>query len=929
EVADVSASSAALTGIADAAAEPGPTARAARRRGDSVGPEFGADPFAEPAPEPELIEEMEPSPPAPATPALGDPFESGGLFAGSPLAPAAPRVSEPPPLPPPSPAPPADDVASSPVTQPFSDPPGVALEPAAPSLAGTGARTEDVDAILSMLRREQLFEAPDAAATAWPAPREARRGAGRTRIGRVLAVVWVVAVLVAVAGTLAYRRWVAAQEAEAQALVDQARADAFRGDHANLVDAERELRRARELTPLDEANPDVLLFVHAQRALEDGAFEPGYLRPTLERARARGLTGPLVDAGAAILAYAAGQAEAGREPLLRARDGGAEDPRVLYVVGRLEQRLGDHAALEHLAAAVEAAPEMTVAAVALAEAKADDGRPEEALALLEGVLEAHPNHLRATLWKTYLEADATEPAATREALAGLAERLTHGAPTDAVLAALTDARLLQREGKDADAEEAVERAAEAGATEPRLLGLVGRAALRLGLLPRAQQAARTAVRNAPAIPDLRKLLAEILITRRDGVSALQTLAPLGAEDPEVLALSGRAALLARSDEALEAARTALDARADAEELGVELQALRVRLRVATGQTSGALSAARRLAREHPGDPAVGLAYGEAALASGDAEQARTRLERVVTAAPEDPEAHFLLGRAHRRAGDADAAEAAFVATLERNPGFTDATLALGYLLLDTGQWERARELFEPLSRRLPGTGRDLGLVGKLGLVEALLGIGNVPDAKVQLERVRPAQRELESVQRVSARVALADGRPGDAVRTLRARAMERDAAVALRVLYADALFAAGETLAASSVYEAALGDDAGHPEALLGFATVLLRGDKADEAEAILARAAGALAGRLRPPALRARLAYLEGRAALSAEDLEAAREKLRAATTLPDAPPEAFFYLGESLAGVNAPEARTAYEQFLERVQDGGLADRARAALR
>ncbi|MEM1417548.1 MAG: tetratricopeptide repeat protein, partial [Myxococcota bacterium] len=366
-----------------------------------------------------------------------------------------------------------------------------------------------------------------------------------------------------------------------------------------------------------------------------------------------------------------------------------------------------------------------------------------------------------------------------------------------------------------------------------------------------------------------------------------------------------------------------------EEASAELQALRLRIRVEAGERRGVLRSARRLARDNPGDPAVGLALAQAALAARESRLAVDTLERTVAAAPTDPEVHYMLGRAQRALADADAAEAAFARTLELNPSFTDASVELGYLLLDTGQWERAEALFAPLARRRILTGRDYALIGRLGQVEALLGLGAIDDAKVQLGRVREGQRELGSVKRIEARVALADGRPGDAVRAVRALAEAEGAPVDVRVLFGDALYAAGETLPASAAYEGALADDPAHPEALLGFATVLIRGEKYDEATGVLERAAAALTERIRPPALRARLKYLEGRAALGAEDLATARESLEAATALTGVPPEAFFYLGEALSETNAREARAAYQQYLEREQDGALANRARRAIR
>ena len=50
--------------------------------------------------------------------------------------------------------------------------------------------------------------------------------------------------------------------------------------------------------------------------------------------------------------------------------------------------------------------------------------------------------------------------------------------------------------------------------------------------------------------------------------------------------------------------------------------------------------------------------------------------------------------------------------------------------------------------------------------------------------------------------------------------------------------------------------------------------------------------------------------------------------SSLPGAPTEAWFFLGEALWNDNSPAARTAYERYLELVPSGPLAERARRAI-
>ena len=114
----------------------------------------------------------------------------------------------------------------------------------------------------------------------------------------------------------------------------------------------------------------------------------------------------------------------------------------------------------------------------------------------------------------------------------------------------------------------------------------------------------------------------------------------------------------------------------------------------------------------------------------------------------------------------------------------------------------------------------------------------------------------------------------------------------------------------------------------LGYATILLRGEKGREALEILFRARQALATRIRPPSVEARLLTLTGRAQILEGHAEEARGSLRQATQREGVPAEAYFFLGETLSGVNSPESRAAYERYLALEPTGPYADRARRAI-
>jgi predicted Zn-dependent protease len=715
--------------------------------------------------------------------------------------------------------------------------------------------------------------------------------------------------------------------------VEQATQSAYRGDYSNLVDAERFLREARDLDGRDVNGPTLLLFVHAQRALEDGSFQAGYMRPAIVRGEAVGAHEAYLELARAVLALAENRTDEAGQRLDAGLTARPRDPAILYLAGRLEQRLGRDTAVERLQAAVDADAQLVAPRIALAEVRYDEGRAEDALELLGQVLAREAEHLRARLWRAFLTSDAEEPAAALAALDGLQETVQeHGAPTDRVLLELARSRLLRRQGTIDRAGEAVDRALLAGASEPRLLALVATEGRRAGRLLRAEQAARTALSGAPHNADFRKLLAGIELDRRNGRGALGTLASLDAADPDVVRMRAQAALLVGTEDALRAAVEALDAHVAAHaEAAIDVRALRIRIHARLGDVPELVAQARTLAQEAPGDPTVSLALGEAALRAFDGATAAEALAQAVLSAPEDAEVHYLLGRARRMTGDAAGAEQSLRRATELSAEHVEARLALGGLLLDTGRFADAETLYAELSRsaRTAG-GQAVTVAGRLGRVEALLGLGRLDDTQVQIEALPAEVRQAPTAQVLAARLALARGRPGEALGPLRPLATAGDASAPVVALYGDALLAAGQVEPAAEAYARAVTLDAALPEGLLGQAEMAVRSERGGDALPLLDQVERALAQRIRPPATRARLLLLRGRAQLlgGRDDLAAARESLRAAVELEGVSPEAHFYLGEALAGQNSPEARAAYPRYLELAPEGPLAARARRAV-
>jgi len=803
-------------------------------------------------------------------------------------------------------------------------------------LGSDAGGAEDVDAMLDMLRRQGIFEPPTGTVTAW-ADRKSLPRSGN-KVTTVLIAVWVAAVLLAGGGYFGWQQYVALKHGEALALTKTAMAEIATGEYQALVNADRNLRLAHAAHPMSARVVQAMLLLHSVRALEDGTGDASALRTTLAGATniASQLTkmGAVTTVSSAYMAAATatssalnGEIAATRTAITEALATAGNDLTLRYWLARTAQRIGEPGAMADLTAVVEADQTLLAAALAVAELEREAGLIEEALARVQKVLQQRPTHLRARLWRAHLTADQEAPAEALVALDLIAKELDRAAPADRVLEAVTRARLLRRSGKVDLAGDRVAAALQLGATDPRLVALVAEEARRGGRLGVAQMAATQAVNGAPAVAAYRRLLAEVLIDRQDGGRALTILEQLSSDDPDVLAMRAQAALLLGTRDALSQVGVALDAYVTSNETAsVRVKALRLRVRAQVDVTPAVLKDAEKLSKEAPGDPDALLALGEAALALREGAIADRALTALIKVAPETVRAYYLLGRVKRLNGDADAAEANLRKTLELAPSHTEALIALGSLLLDRAKYADADLLYQELATR---SGESH--YGRLGRVEALIGLGQLDDAQVQWEGVAERHRDSAAARQTGARLALARTKPGEALTLLQPLTQGEARQASVMALYGDALYAADQVDAAAGAYDAALELDEGLPEALIGRGEVEVRAEKPDEALEHLVGADAALKARIRPPELAARMWLLTGRAYLQRNkrgDMEAAREALTNATAIATVDSTAFFWLGESWAGKNTPEARAAYERYMELSPDGEFGARARKAL-
>jgi tetratricopeptide (TPR) repeat protein len=145
---------------------------------------------------------------------------------------------------------------------------------------------------------------------------------------------------------------------------------------------------------------------------------------------------------------------------------------------------------------------------------------------------------------------------------------------------------------------------------------------------------------------------------------------------------------------------------------------------------------------------------------------------------------------------------------------------------------------------------------------------------------------------------------------------------------ADKLYAQGHSALAAGYYRRALEIDPDYAPALVGMGQGILRAKKYSDAMKNATRALQLARGVDARPGLEAAAIYQMGRVHYERGERDAARRLFRQSISLPSAPPEAWFYLGEALSSDNSPVARQAYEKYLELVPRGTLSDRARRAI-
>ena len=309
---------------------------------------------------------------------------------------------------------------------------------------------------------------------------------------------------------------------------------------------------------------------------------------------------------------------------------------------------------------------------------AETGQADEALVLVDAVLEGDRDHVGALKLRAKLALDGDRPeAAVQDMRTALSQ-----APDDPE--ALTIMALAyERQGARELAGEQLSRAVEASDRGPaeslRFAGFL----MQDDRTGPAEAVVVDALRRVPDDPDLLAMLGEIHLARRDWDRAGQVAALLKqAEDPEAQAKGA----------AIEARRLAGEGRTD------ETLALLESL-AGDGRDTAAMAALVR-----------------ARVEAGDAAGARTYLEGVLRTEPENPAARLLRAGLDARASEAAAAEAGYRAVTADTPGYPPGWRALAGFLAATGRGTEAAAALDAGLEANPGDGELM--FARAGIAEA-------------------------------------------------------------------------------------------------------------------------------------------------------------------------------------------------------------------
>lgn len=487
------------------------------------------------------------------------------------------------------------------------------------------------------------------------------------------------------------------------------------------------------------------------------------------------------------------EADAALESGARAGDGGtrAEGARARVAMARSDFSAAD--AIVQRALGV--APDDPALLQVRAELRAITDRPTEAAADFlhaADIYRAASLDFRETtallaLVQVYLasnDLDAAEPVAAR-----LAER----AP-DAALTSYFRGLVEYRRGRFDEAAALIQPLVVASPDTVQFRALLGAIHLARSNFFQAEQQFLMALAASPRDPAAAKLLAETRLRQDRPEAALEALRPVAgaaAEDPQIGLLSGLASLLAGQPEQglvyleqaasvdptnellkLQLARAYFAVGRDADAAALlrqssdtgspSLQAGLMRLfaDLRVGDTAASETAAAELLAEFPRDSRALTAVAISLQLRGETGRARELFERAADVETEGATARLFVAAARVQEGRSQEAERLLARVVEQQPDNAQALTALAELRAGRGAFDDAATLLTQAAERSTGS------APRLALAQMRIRQRDFVAAKRELDlaaQVAPDDPNLAAIQGV---LALAEGRPGDAVALL-------------------------------------------------------------------------------------------------------------------------------------------------------------------
>jgi putative PEP-CTERM system TPR-repeat lipoprotein len=380
--------------------------------------------------------------------------------------------------------------------------------------------------------------------------------------------------------------------------------------------------------------------------------------------------------------------------------------------------------------ALQTTPDFPAAMVLNARIAAAEGQLDASLQMLDGVLKKHPDNEAAGVLKGQVLLKGKRD--TAAALAAFQQVIAqHPKSVDAYTTAIA---ILLEQNKNDDAKLLLSKLKASAPNHPetvffeaqyalgnkdykrsreltnqllkvmpenaRVLELSGLAEYHQGRHVEAEAFLSKALKAAPGLLDVRRLLAQTYLKSMQPAKALEVLQPLiegKTLDAVSLAMAGEAWLMAgevkKSDAAFAKATSVAPQNAN-------LQTASALAQMMVGNNSAAISQLDRAVAQDKGSRSD-MALFVARMRASDLGGALKALDGLAAKSPESPLSDNLRGRVLLVKGDTVGAQKSFQAALAKDPSYFPAVASLAALDLSSGRIEAARKRFEDVTQSQP------------------------------------------------------------------------------------------------------------------------------------------------------------------------------------------------------------------------------------